>query len=399
MKKSTKAILLLCGIFLLFVALNFLLSAGSRQSQENESNGDRSSFASTPFGTLAYYTLLEETGYPVTRLTRPYSSLKDSGEIGTLIIISLPPTSNPDPEEFAEVEKWVQSGGLLIVIDRDIQLEFPGNIQVHTTPAYIGSPVRPVQPTQLAKGIRRLSVTTNPASYVTVTGSSTVVDLADNQGAIVADTKLGRGRLIFVTEPHIVANNGIGEDDNLTLALNVLQGRPAGKIAFDEYHHGYGTGGLFSGGGLLGYFKGTPVPWILVQAILISMLLIYSRGRRFARALPLKTERRTTNLEFVSSMANIARIARASGLAMENIYAEFRRRLCHYTGLGREVDSPRLAKEVAIRSRISERSLRDLMARCERIIAGHRASDSEMLNLVTRIRDIESDLKLWGPVK
>jgi hypothetical protein len=398
MKKSTKAILLVGGIFFLLVALNFFLSAGSRQSQENESNGDRSSFASTPFGTLAYYTLLEETGYPVTRLTRSYTSLKDSSEIGTLILISLPPTSNPDPEEFAEVERWVQAGGLLIVIDREIQIELPGNIQVHTTPAYISSPVRPVQPTLFAKGVRRLSVT-NPSSYVSLTGSSTVVDIADNQGAIVADTKLGRGRVIFVTEPHIVANNGIDEDDNLALALNVLQGRPGGKIAFDEYHHGYGTGSLLSGGGFLGYFKGTPVPWILLQVILISVFLIYSRGRRFARALPLKTERRTTNLEFVSSMANIARIARASGLAMENIYAEFRRRLCHYTGLGRDVDSPRLAKEVASRSRISERSLRDLMARCERIIAGYRASDSEMLNLVTRIRDIESDLKLWGPLR
>jgi len=398
MRKSTKAILLIGGIFLLLVGLNFFLSAGSRQSQENESNGDRSSFAATPYGTLAYYTLLEETGYPVTRLTRPYTTLKDSSDIGTLILISLPPTSNPDAEEFAEVEQWVQAGGLLIIIDREIQVELPGNIQVHTTPAYIGSPVRPVQPTILAKGIRRLSVT-NPASYVSVSGGSAVVDIADNQGAIVADTKVGRGRVIFVTEPHIVANNGIEEDDNLALALNVLQGRPAGKIAFDEYHHGYGAGGLFSGGGLLGYFKGTPVVWILVQAILLSVLLIYSRGRRFARPLPLKIERRTTNLEFVSSMANIARIARASGLAMENIYSEFRRRLCHHTGLGREVDSPRLAREVASRSRISERSLRDLMMRCERIIGGERASDSEMLSLVTRIRDIESDLKLWGPVK
>jgi len=174
----------------------------------------------------------------------------------------------------------------------------------------------------------------------------------------------------------------------------VLGDRRSGKIAFDEYHHGYGAGGIFSGKGLLGYFKGTPVPWMIAQLGLISFLLIYSGGRRFARPLPLKTERRTTNLEFVSSMANIARLARASGLAMENIYSEFRRRLCQYAGVGREIDGPRLAKEVAVRSRISERSLRDLMARCESIIQGRRASDSEMLSLVTRIREIESDLKL-----
>jgi hypothetical protein len=398
MKKSTKAGLLMAGLFVLLVALNFFFFAGSRESKEDETTTNRSTFAATPFGTLAYYSLLEESGYPVTRLLRPYTSLKDTSEIGTLIIISLPPASNPDEQEIESLNKWVQGGGLLIIIDREIQLEFPGSVQVHTTGAYISSPVRPVQPTPLTKGVRRLSVT-NPASYVTVGGNSSTVDIADNQGAFVADTRLGRGRVVFITEPHVVANNGIEEDDNLTLALNIVHDTPNGKIAFDEYHHGYGSSGLFGGNSLLGYFRGTPVPWILVQVLLMSLLLIYSRGRRFARPLPLKVERRTTNLEFVSSMATITRLARASGLAMENIYSEFRRRLCHYAGVGKETDSPRLAKEVASRSRISERTLRDVMARCERIIRGDRASDSEMLSLVTLIRDIESDLKLWEPLR
>jgi hypothetical protein len=235
---------------------------------------------------------------------------------------------------------------------------------------------------------------------VSAGGNSTVVDFADNLGAIVADTKVGKGRVVFITAPHIVANNGIEEDDNLALALNVVQESPPGKkIAFDEYHHGYGAGGLFGSNSFMGYFKGTPVPWIMAQFVLMSLLLIYTRGRRFARPLPLKVERRTTNLEFVSSMATVARLARASGLAMENIYSEFRRRLCHYAGVGRDIDSPRLAREVATRSRISERDLRDVMARSERIIRGGRASDSEMLSLVTRIRDIESDLKLWEPLR
>jgi hypothetical protein len=399
MKKSGKAILLVGALFVVLAVLNFFFFAGDRQTQENEANGNRSTFAPTPFGTSAYYSLLEESGYPVTRLVKPYTSLKDSGDVGTLVIISLPAASNPDADEISALNKWIQAGGFLIIIDREIELEFPGNVQVHTTSAYISSPVRPVQPTSLAKGVRRLSVS-NPSSYVTVGGNSAVVDFADNLGAVVADTKVGNGRVMFITEPHIVANNGIEEDDNLALALNILEDRPsAKKIAFDEYHHGYGTGGFFGNNSLLGYFKGTPVPWIMAQCVLISLLLIYTRGRRFARPIPLKVERRTTNLEFVSSMATIARLARASGLAMENIYSEFRRRLCHYAGVGRDIDSPRLAREVASRSRINERDLRDVMARSERIIRGGRASDSELLNLVTRIRDIESDLKLWEPLR
>src|SRR5262249_55634568 len=208
-------------------------------------------------------------------LTNPYTSFKDTGDTGTLVIISLPPASNPDADEISAVEKWVQAGGLLIIIDREIQLEFPGNIQVRTSPAYTSSPVRPLQPTRLAKGVRRLPGP-NPTSYVTVSGSSTTGHIGGNLGALIAETKLVRGRVVLITKPNVVSKIGMEEDDNRTLARTWPENRPAGKIAFDEYHHGYGTGSLLGGNGILGYFRGTPVPWILAQAILISLLLIYT---------------------------------------------------------------------------------------------------------------------------
>ena len=68
-----------------------------------------------------------------------------------------------------------------------------------------------------------------------------------------------------------------------------------------------------------------------------------SAGGCFARPLPLRRERRTTNLEFVSSMATITRLARATDLAMQNVYWDFRKRLCRYSGLPSNVDSARLA--------------------------------------------------------
>ena len=126
----------------------------------------------------------------------------------------------------------------------------------------------------------------------------------------------------MLTEPYIVANNGIQEADNLVLALNLFAERPAGKIAFDEYHHGYGRHSTGSVAWWL-IFSGTPVLWMLAQVALIAALAVYTYGRRFARPVPLKRERRTTNLEFVSSLANITRLARASDLAMQNIIRRF----------------------------------------------------------------------------
>jgi hypothetical protein len=192
------------------------------------------------------------------------------------------------------------------------------------------------------------------------------------------------------TDPHVVANNGLAEKDNLILALNLLTDRPKGKIAFDEYHHGYGSSG--ASGGLMAYFRGTPVPWIMWQLGLIALLVVYSLGRRFGRPIPLRHESRTANLEFVSSMANITRLARASDLAMQNIYAEFRKRLCRAVGLPPGVETPRLAAAAARRLKTEERGLRTLMARCEAITQGKSVTDGELLSLVIKIREIEAAL-------
>ncbi|HYL99157.1 MAG TPA: hypothetical protein VEZ90_09400, partial [Blastocatellia bacterium] len=217
--------------------------------------------------------------------------------------------------------------------------------------------------------------------------------IGDTSGSLLSDVLVGKGRAVFLTEPYVIANNGIGEFDNVAAALNLISLRPEGKVAFDEYHHGYDSSGVGGEKGLLGYFRGTPVPWLAAQAGLILVVFVYTQGRRFGRPLPLKRERRTTNLEFVASMATITRLARATDLAMQNVYGEFRRRLCRYSGLPPRVDSARLATAVGRRSGLNERDLHKLLHRCEQVTKGEKVSDSELLQLVTRIREIEESLR------
>jgi hypothetical protein len=141
---------------------------------------------------------------------------------------------------------------------------------------------------------------------------------------------------------------------------------------------------------VLAYFRGTPVPWLFWQGVLIAAVAAYTFGRRFARPLPLRRERRTTNLEFVSSMATITRMARATDLAMQNVYWDFRKRLCRYSGLPSNVDSARLGAVAARRAGLNGQELARLLADCDAVAHGQRTSDAELLRLVTRIREIES---------
>lgn len=389
MKRNATAILLIIALFMIVVALNFVFFADSSATEETEQSGNRSSYRSTPYGTHAFYTLLEESQYPVTRLEAPFTELKEH-QPGTLLVIAPPENRNPDDEEFDALNRWVEAGGLLIIIDREIVVMI-GDANVQTERAESKSTVRPLQPTTLTRNVGRISLS-EYATRVRVDSRSAVYHIGDQQAAVVADAQVGKGRVVLVTDPYVVANNGIGEADNAMLALNLVAERPAGNIAFDEYHHGYGSSS--TSGGFLAYFRGTPVPWMMAQAGLIAALVVYSYGRRFGRPLPLKRERRTTNLEFVSSMANITRLARATDLAMENVYSEFRKRLCRFSGVSANSDNQKLAAAATRRAQLDERELSGLLARCEHIAQGGHADESDLLKLVTRIREIESQLGL-----
>lgn len=389
MKLNARAILLTIGIFFALVVLNFLFFVDTQKARENESNADRSSYRTSPYGTHAFYTLLEESGYDVTRLEKPLSDVIDRDQIGTLVLISPPDETGFDEAEINYLNQWVESGKLLVVIDRDIQISIASDIDAHTAYAYRKMDVHPLQPTLLTRNVERVRIT-EYASRVKLDSRSAVYHIGDDQGAILADTKAKEGRVVMLTEPYIVANNGITDADNLVLALNLFAERPPGKIAFDEYHHGHGKHS--AGSGMMAYFRGTPVVWMLAQVALIAALAVYTYGRRFARPVPLKRERRTTNLEFVSSLANITRLARASDLAMQNIYSEFRKRLCRFTSLPIKTDNAKLAAAVARRARLDESELSHLLARCEVIMQGQQVNDAELLRLITRIRDIESQI-------
>src|SRR5262249_33079217 len=142
-----------------------------------------------------------------------------------------------------------------------------------------------------------------------------VTTFRNERGALLVDYAHGLGRIVLLSDPFIVANNGINRADNLQLAINVIMG-DGGMVAFDEFHQGH----AYTHNALIQYFEGTPVLAICGQLALIGLAIVWSRGTRFARALPLPYVDRRSSLEFVASMAELQQRARAYDLALENIY-------------------------------------------------------------------------------
>ncbi len=217
-----------------------------------------------------------------------------------------------------------------------------------------------------------------------------VVHFASGDRTLLLEVPYGSGQIVFLTDPFIVANGGISAVDNAQLAMNIAASG-GGTIAFDEYHHGYGA----ENNRVLEYFQGTPVTSMFLQMAAIAAFLLYSRSRRFARPVPIPEPDRLSKLEYVSAMAELQKRTKAFDLAMENIYADFRRRVARHLGVDNTHATRReLALKIAERTKMDPVETEELMSKCEDISHGESTNKGEMLRLVAGLRDIEDLLRL-----
>jgi len=429
------------------VAINSLSYVSEDDKQDSEFAPNRSTYHGGPTGTRAFYDLLSESGRPVIRWREAPDKLLSAvaDQVRTFVIIGDTRVAI-DEEEAASLLHWVKGGGRLVLIDRhpqNVLLPPSGNWSVTTEfidypdltsdPASQQKmtegmkPISPVQPTLLTRNVGsvmtsryfaaiRLSSqaqTQNEASdgpvivependedfdfeteeppppAVVPASPAPVVHLTNGTSTVLLDYPHGAGRIAILSDPYMVANGGISLKDNLQLAINLVS-TTEGIIAFDEFHQGHGvTRNAFAS-----YFAGTPVLAICGQIALLILVVLWTRGRRFARPLPMPHVDRRSSLEFVASMAELQQRARAYDLAIENVYSRTRRVLARYAGM--DYNSPRseIARRVASRSSIDAHQLETLMRQSEEAINGEPISERQSVHLVRRLREVERSLGL-----
>ncbi len=231
--------------------------------------------------------------------------------------------------------------------------------------------------------------TTDNAVKKAINQPAPVAHLANQDKVLLADFPYGAGSIVFLSDPFIVSNGGINLVDNGQLALNLVS--TDGIIAFDEFHQGFGAGQ----NRLLDYFAGTPLTAIALQIFALLAVILYSQSRRFARPLPADEPNRLSKLEYVGAMAELQQRTKAFDLAMENIYKDFRRRASRLVGADALKTPPaELAALIAERAKLNAAEVADTLTKCEAIMYGEPTNTKQMLDLTSRLRDIEEKLGL-----
>ncbi len=226
--------------------------------------------------------------------------------------------------------------------------------------------------------------------YESLSQIAPVVHLSNGEKNILVDVPFGEGRIVFLTDPFIVSNGGIGLVDNAQIGINTVAST-GGIIAFDEYHQGFGI----NDNRLFQYFTGTPVFPIIGQIILLIGLIFFSQSRRFARPLPANDPNRLSKLEYVAAMAELQQRTKGYDLAIENIYTDFRRRTSRLLGVDNQSTSRRdFAKLLSERLNRDELEIYNLMKNCEDIMHGEATNKKTVLRLTADLREIEEKLGL-----
>jgi len=220
--------------------------------------------------------------------------------------------------------------------------------------------------------------------------SAPVVHFASGSKNLVVEAPFGQGKIVYLADPYVVSNAGIGLVDNAQLAINILSAG-TGTIAFDEYHQGYGA----DDNKFLEFFAGTPVVAIFLQGIILVGFIFFSQSRRFARAVPEPEPDRLSKLEYVSAMAELQERTSAFDLAIENIYNDFRRRASRLLGADNyAVRYDELAALIAERTGVDRSRTADTLHKCEEIIRGELTNKREVLRLSAELRELEQKLGL-----
>ncbi|HUF03352.1 MAG TPA: DUF4350 domain-containing protein [Aridibacter sp.] len=451
MKQKLFLLAALLALVVILIGLNAASYVQKKKLPDSEAQPNRSTFNSGATGTRALHDLLVATGKRVTRWQEPIGPEFDSYDsrvLDTFVIVG-PVRREISEDEIRHLLAWISAGGQLVLIDRDPDRDLltttswweigvnegrnavsaterdylivsvdPSNQSQMTARTAAVKPVQPslfnaqvngVQPSKFGTSIRISRVPGQPeedeadAPGFGTSGSADdnsevpdlsnlapVVHLANDDKNLLGDFPFGAGRIVLFTDPYVVANGGIDLADNAQAALNVIGSR-SGPIAFDEYHQGFGA----DESRLLSYFSGTPVIAIFLQFTALIALVIFSRGRGFARPLPAESPDRLSKLEYVGAMAQLQSRTKAFDLAIENIYKDFRRRVSRFFGVDNfTVSREALAGMVANRLGMRAEEVADLMQRCEDIMHGEQTRRGKVLELVRKLREIEDALGL-----
>jgi Domain of unknown function (DUF4350) len=311
-----------------------------------------STYNKSPDGYAAWYDYMEKRGVKLTRSRRSIAELiTDQNRDPTpKTLLQVQPQltrsgrftnqrRSPTGEKLnSDEQKWLIAGNHLIV------LGITQPVEKVSFSSRVGSPqgLVKVETGRRAKVDQTQSRLRDPAGAIVWE----VVEATEGTDIPPKPTKQPPGQLIYATTPHLAANAYQAEPGNYAfLADLVTQSKT--PLIIDEYIHGYREPPPPTGSksrvkqsepkpeqDLLSYFAQTPLLPIGVQAIVLMLIAIWAKNRRFGRVQSVDPPPVDNSTAYIQALAGALRQANSRSFVMETVNQAELRQLQRQMGLG-----------------------------------------------------------------
>lgn len=301
------------AVIILGVLIFITLFAAPNSSKLN--NG--STYNRAPEGYGAWYSYMQRRG-KIERWQRPAIDIKSKKDLITLLQVN-PPQFGVAPEY--ELQGWIEKGNNLIVLDytgkatgagfSTIHKSSVGNVKIDTTKRYeISFPKSEVEPL-----------------------------LSDDRGAIVWQTRYGKGKVIYSVTPELAANAYQNEPGNFEFLAQLASDNNKRKIYIDEYIHGYKDKDIKEvkgEGNIQTYFIQKPIFTAFIQAGILLLVLIFAQNRRFGKITTLEAPTVDNSQAYIQALAAVLQKADSTDFVVEMVGKEEINQLTLNLGLGKK---------------------------------------------------------------
>ena len=385
----------------MFVIISGLLASLSTRSSTDSFRQRPSTFFTDPSGARALFLVVKQLLPAAEQWRRPIHFLPLPAAPGAaLTLIAAGPARPLSTAEAKHLDSWLSAGGQLILftangwplrqravandVDSDGERGSENADSRETLLSHYGASLRWTKADKARTG--RAAGSSIPDGEIVLrwrrsfmsTDGAKVIAAMDNT-AIAVEVPVGQGRIVAIADPTIASNSALRRSDNAVWLVSLAAGWGAGKILFDEYHHGFGQ--KRSTVELAYIFFMTPWGWCVLQLVAAGLLYVFVYRRRFGRIKEPILPNRASPLELVEARAGVLRVAAAQGLAADLIVQHLCANLSKTHGKSVDAVNLNLELEHLAKSRGTASPAAALHALFARVQKGERLSDREFVEL------------------
>ncbi len=320
-----------------------------------------STFSRSPDGYGAWYAYMQRQGTPVERWRKSPNQIDQiSGAGNTMIQVD---TSGLGA---APAEEWIKRGNTWIVLEKsDFAVTEAGFSTEH----------------QSDQGLVKIETARRLRN-----DDSVKQLLGDRFGSIVWEVKQGKGRIIFAVTPFLGANAYQSEPGNFPFLAQLATGK---KVWIDEYLHGYReeNAKTESTQTWIEYLIGTPLAVVLLQAIVVAIVLIWAKNRRFGQAKPLETPRVNDSEAYTQALAGVLYKAGRSEFVVDVVGREEQLQIQRSLGVGGVL----LDREALISAWVQQTG-RPAAELAQLFPEKQRLSEPELIKWLAQVKEIKQHL-------